>query len=100
MEQAGRTFHLNKLKAKRKDFAFSQEQVRTRLGLNSRTLLSNWEQGYYLPSIQNLFALSHLYQCSPLDLYPNLNTSVIKKLKLIDNKLFEEEQESEQTRKK
>jgi len=95
MEKLGRTFHLNKLKAKRTDFAFSQEYVRKRLGLNSRTLLSNWEQGYYLPSIQNLFALSHLYQCSPLDLYPNLNKTVIKRLKLIDNELFEQDQEHE-----
>jgi len=87
----GRYFHDNTLKIKRQNFGYTQEDVRKRLGLNSRTLLSNWENGRTIPSPEYMFALSYLYECSPLDLFPNLNKSVIKALTLIDNELFERE---------
>jgi transcriptional regulator with XRE-family HTH domain len=89
----GRYFHINKLKQTRQEFGYTQEQVRKRLGLNSRTLLSYWESGKTMPTPWYLFALSNLYQCSPLDLYPKLNKAVIKELMLNDNNLFELENE-------
>lgn len=85
----GRYFHDNQLKRTRQHFGYTQEYVRKRLGLNSRTLLSNWEQGLTVPQPVYMFALSHLYECTPLDLFPNLNKAVIQALSKIDNALFE-----------
>ena len=91
----GRYFHDNTLRTVRQNLGYTQEYVRKKLGLNSRTLLSNWENGKSIPAPEYMFALSYLYKRKIQDLFPNLNKSVIKALIKIDNELFEQGQEHE-----
>ena len=56
-----------KLKTKRKQFKFSQEQLAEKIGV-SRQAITKWETGGGLPDIENLMAISTLFSISMDDL--------------------------------
>lgn len=53
----------NNLKLYRKQHGFTQEQVAERLGV-SRQAVAKWERGDSLPDIENIIALSDMYEVS------------------------------------
>jgi len=52
----------NALRTHRQARGLSQKQVAALLGLKDNTLISRWELGVALPSLQNAFRLSSLFQ--------------------------------------
>ena len=73
MEIAGRQLIQYQLIKYRKLRGLKQETVRKKLGLRSRSVLSDWENGKSYPSYKHLIALAKLYRCKPTDLYPELD---------------------------
>ena len=79
MEFAGRQLSLsNRLKKYRKLRGLKQEAVKKKLGLGSRSLLSDWENGKSFPSLPRLLDLAKLYHCKPIDLYPALDLILVE----------------------
>ena len=72
MEIEGRQFSNNRLTLHRKLCGLKQETVKRKLGLSSRSILSDWENGKSSPSLDQLRDLAKLYNCRPVDLYPFL----------------------------
>ena len=70
MEINGREFPTNRIRKWRKFRGFKQETLRKKLGLESRSVISNWENGITNPNPQELFDLAEILQCEIRDLYP------------------------------
>ncbi len=62
----------NNLKKFRETIGYSQKDVALLLGFDYVKNISRWENGETFPSIEYLFALSHLYNASPSELYPSV----------------------------
>ena len=73
MEIEGRQVIQYRLRKYRRLSGLKQETVRKRLGLRSRCVLSEWENGKSFPSIPHLLVLAKLYHCKPTKLYPDLD---------------------------
>ena len=73
MEIEGRQLIQYKLRKYRKLCGLKQDTVRRHIGLSSRSVLSDWENGKSYPSLPRLLDLAKLYHCKPSDLYPELD---------------------------
>jgi transcriptional regulator with XRE-family HTH domain len=60
----------NSLEYFRKKRSMSQRYIAARMGISSRSIVSDWEQGKYFPRANELFLLSVIYQTTPGELYP------------------------------
>lgn len=69
----------NNLKKYRLTVGYSQKEVAFLLGFTYEKNISRWEMGVIQPCIEHLFALSHLYNALPNELYPNLWKSLKQK---------------------
>ncbi len=64
----------NNLKAYRVKHSFTQNEVASLLGFHTNERISKWEKGVKNPNLVNLFRLCKIYEASPSDLYPDLNS--------------------------
>jgi len=59
----------NRLRMYRERHGYKQQEVAYLLGHNTAKLISRWENGEGMPSLENLFKLSVIYSVFPTDLY-------------------------------
>ena len=59
----------NKLKKYRRIAGYSQKKVSRILGLADTSVISRWECGRVLPTLQQVFRLSKLYESMPHQLF-------------------------------
>ena len=66
----------NKLKEIRKSKNLTQTEVACKLQLSptNQDRISKWEHGEAKPSLDNLFKLCKVYNVSPQELYPQINS--------------------------
>ena len=62
----------NQLWKHRKIMGLTQVDVAKRLGINNRSMISRWERGVTIPSVENLLKLSVLYKTLANELYCEL----------------------------
>lgn len=63
---------------------YSQRQVAKRLGMKSPGRISQWENGWRVPSIRNLLKLSILYRTLVDNLYYDLRETLLSEFKQAD----------------
>jgi len=64
---------VNSLRKHRRLMGYSQEEVTSRLNLQSTSMISRWERGISMPSGDNLLKLSILYKTLVNQLYRDLS---------------------------
>jgi transcriptional regulator with XRE-family HTH domain len=64
--------YINKLRHYRTKRKHTQQYIADILGIDSTSRLSSWEQGKTLPSLQNIFKLSIIYEVPIETLYRSL----------------------------
>lgn len=63
--------NFNNLKLLRKKYGYTQEQIAEKLGV-SRQTIAKWERGECLPDIENIIALSDIYEITVDSLVRNI----------------------------
>jgi len=72
MEITGREFpKSNRIRKWRKFQSLSQEGLGRKLGLNSRVIISHWENGKSHPNPQQISELMEILECKFEDLFPD-----------------------------
>ena len=72
MEITGRKFpHPNRIRKLRKLLSLKQEALRKKMGLNSRIIISHWENGKNQPDPQQISELMQILDCDFVDLFPD-----------------------------
>lgn len=75
-----KTFIPNNLRKFRRIMGFSQDEVKRKLKLSSKSIVSLWENGETMPSSENLIKLSKLYKTLVNELYYQLGKEYEKEL--------------------
>ena len=77
----------NRQKIIRLEAGYTHQDVVKLLGLKSPRLLSRWENGDSMPSLENLFKLSIIYRRLPNDLYWDLYCDLRDEIRKREKKL-------------
>lgn len=73
-----------KLRIQRNIYKYRQADLAKRLGLDSTAMISRWERGEAIPSLENAFMLAKLYQVLVDDLFYDIGVACQQKLILGD----------------
>ena len=77
--------NFNNLKLLRKKYGYTQEQIAEKLGV-SRQTVAKWERGECLPDIENVIALSDIYEVTIDELVRNMTSGAAYKSDNSDSK--------------
>jgi len=88
MEEFGRKF-ISRQRKHRRLMDYSQDDVAFLLGLNSKTLISRWENGYVIPLGINLLRLAYIYHTLTEEVFREVYKEIKYEIEPREKKLAE-----------